>query len=429
MSIKVRSSGVPSIRSPLSELPFTNYEFEWEPSGGSEVDVVVDDRVVRTISGASNILTGILVNGLQEGSQLISHTPLVITPNAPLNRFDVVSTTPGDQFLGDIKLTGFKTGSVAGLIPTPPAVTTTIASLVPGTLAGDTHSALRALMIPGAQSADTRLFTTFPSNPVSGGFARSLTHWLSTSTFDFTGCVAATSAPQQPKGKRGGALITPRVVAWCRHFGGNGPGTKVYFVTDEGVKIERTIISDITESSLDLKLSLLDSDLPSEIAVYPLCPDLSSFRGSGGWASPRGGPACLWVDAWGPEAVYHCGYMGPTSSREVTANGTPHTVSWGGFYHGTSAESPNSWTPPIDSWEYYAYTKGPIGGDSGSPVFLAESGRLIYLSSWTGSGSGPSSEGAVNYFNDKIVDLFNKAGAGTPQTATEAIVSGYTTYD
>ena len=219
------------------------------------------------------------------------------------------------------------------------------------------------------------------------------------------------------------------MVVWAAHFGGNGVGTKVYFVDGSNVKVERTIVAQRTYDG-DLKLSILDSDVPANIAKYPVLPDLdaTTYIGSGGWSNPNGGPAAIYIDGNdpGPEDVFYCTYCNdyPQQSAAWTANGNTYDRSASFVNH----EDPHI---PTDMLPYAGYSKLPFGGDSGSPAFMVEGGRLIYITSWFGATSGPSLQNQKAFLDDAFTDLYADAGAGVPSgadLATVATLGTYTTF-
>lgn len=438
MSIKVdaQAEDVSGIINPvLPAADIVSTVIYGEPADPTRSESTVDDRVIASTTGSFASPERVDLSGVPDGGILESLSPGYMTADQANNRFAVANDPPpGTVLSGIVRTFGYKPSRVNAAVETP-SQNDRVASLVAGTLAGDTTSELRAHMTPGATLPNTSLFSTY--SPYSS-FVRSSSHWLAASGFDLTGCVVATNAPQIPKGKRGGALITPRIVIWSKHYGGNGPGTSVYFVDSSGTIHSRAIVREVTVTNLDLKLSLLDSDLPGEVSPYPLCPDLSLFMGSGGWGaavgSPLGGPACVWVDQ--NEKVYFCGYSGPYAGayvvdRSFTANGNSHVGQIGYFHHAKDVYGQFQSLVPEEDEDYFHYAKSPISGDSGSPIFLAENGRLVYLSCWWGSNNGMTSEGMKPALDDLIVDLWAAHGLGAPaigDLTTEAAISGYATF-
>ena len=75
-------------------------------------------------------------------------------------------------------------------------------------------------------------------------------------------------------GKKGGVLVTPRVVVFANHYNpGFSPSMGILFVTAGNVTVQRTIINGTQIGNSDIWLGLLDSDVPATITPAKIWPE------------------------------------------------------------------------------------------------------------------------------------------------------------
>lgn len=386
---------------------------------------VIDDRTLKTSTTSAPPVTIELID-VEPGAAITSLTPAYLEADPGGRRFNVVNSPPvGTQLQGRIEKAGFLPVNVTATVFASSSKVV-VSAFTAGSFAKASFDAVSSLMVADEPSPDVARFSTY--DPFDN-FIESETCWAASK--DFSGCVIATDGGQTIPGKLGGIAIGKRTVAFSNHAGFANVGGKVYFMGSDGVLVERTISAIFTSpmSGWDTRLALLDSDLPDEVTVYSLLPDLDGVRGSGGWKGPEGGPLCYWIDQ--NEDVWAVGYKGFEYTKTASIGGTEHQVGWASFHHlKNSLEAANN--PggvrdlcPEQMAPFYNFSKWPVDNDSGSPILLDYGGpELRFAGFWSYEISGPATEGQLIPWQAMVNELFSSAGAGTPDTLTAPPLSG-----
>jgi hypothetical protein len=107
----------------------------------------------------------------------------------------------------------------------------------------------------------------FSSVTQGTSYTRSATCWLR--ALDWTGVSPWNSTGES---ERGGTAISPRHIVFANHFP-IANGATVKFVTANNTIVERTLVNQQQIGSTDIRVGLLNSDLPPTIKFYKLLPD------------------------------------------------------------------------------------------------------------------------------------------------------------
>jgi hypothetical protein len=264
-----------------------------------------------------------------------------------------------------------------------------------------------------------------------GGIARNPNCWAA--SLDFSGvCVYylfGTFAGGGGGFAGGGAAITPRHYIVSHHFEPrNKVGNTLRFVGSSGAVYVRTIIAQTTGSEIvsglsnptlpvgDLCLFLLNSDLPEDVAIYPIVGDwlVNSQNAEPGlsydydneYAFP-----CIATDQFRNIEFSICSLI-----EFITADITPVTIS------GNSVEK-KPYFGRFKSFVYYPdkanFQSNAIPGDSGSPLFALLPGNqlALYTVMSTPSGGTLIHEQLANAMIDEVD---TRAGISTGYTVTIA---------
>lgn len=180
--------------------------------------------------------------------------------------------------------------------------------------------------------------------------------------------------------KRAGTAITPRHVAYAHHYL-IPHGAVLRFIAADNSVIERTLVNSARIGTTDLRIGVLNADLPASITPCKIAPpDLLTCLPSLGVA--RVPALCL------------------DQEEKALLSGM------GGA----------NWFGNCRTEGQQAYYESKIVGDSGNPAFLIVDGVLVLLTVWTygGGGSGP----AVCQLNTEIAAACTALGGGhTPSAA------------
>ena len=208
-----------------------------------------------------------------------------------------------------------------------------------------------------------------------------------------TGCWAAgiDLTPISPwnsdgAGKRGGMLVSPRHAIWAQHYP-IGDGATLRFVTADNQVIDRTVTGSQQIGSSDIRLGVLNEDVPGSIGFAKILPS--------DWAT--------YLPGDGADLPF-CG----TDQEEKLLVFETVELAGGTIVFSSPAE-------PVRKsfWELL------IGGDSGNPALLIVGGQLVLLSTWYTAYSGAS----VSYYLDQI----NAAMSGYQLSQVD--LSGYTEFE
>jgi len=194
---------------------------------------------------------------------------------------------------------------------------------------------------------------------------------------------------------RAGTLISPRHIVFANHYPISN-GSKIRFVTQDNVVVERTMTSSARVGPTDIKIGVLDSDVPEIITFARLLPD--------DWADYIPGLTTLSIP---------CFYT--DQQEKALVNMLSSYGILGNFYFNT----------PIDSYpSRKVLFETLISGDSGNPGFLIVNNQLVILTTWTGGGAGAGPNLTTN--KTTINSVMTSLGGG--YQTTDADLSGFTKY-
>lgn len=249
-----------------------------------------------------------------------------------------------------------------------------------------------------AAGSDKEVYST-SSHPT---YVRNTNCWLY--DLDLTGICVYPS-------KRGGTAVTPRHLISAKHFT-FGVGAVRYFLTSDNVLISRTVTHQVNNPSVDLTISLLDSDLPDSIQPLQVLPvDWKNYM-----------PATLGPDVLPFSHEYPEGQFNTTSEihglpaiqynqfRQISTAETfgKNILNIDGIHHMVGQYTFANY-PPID---YYSpnWTE-TILYDSGQPkltTFDGENLVLIFLNLTPSAGYSLSKD--IGYVDDLIKQVDTLAG-------------------
>lgn len=206
--------------------------------------------------------------------------------------------------------------------------------------------------------------------------------------------------------RRSGTAITPRHVVLATHY----PlytGDSIRFVASDNTVVTRTVVQadDVLYdgNSVDVRLLLLDSDLPNSISPCKLFPsNYETYLPSGNTTSAAQALPLLATDQQEKGVILSLLKESPEFKQMNFS--TPSLTNRLNFYE------------PI------------IVGDSGNPIFTVIGSELWLLSTFHGSAAGPFYGSLVTELNAKIIELETLQGVNTGYTVTEGDLSSYTTY-
>jgi hypothetical protein len=144
----------------------------------------------------------------------------------------------------------------------------------------------------------------------------------------------------------GGAAISPRHVVFADHYI-IADGATMRWVTKNNEVITRTLVTSAKVGATDLRIGVLDSDLPDSICFYKVLPS--------GWGSTKLATGLHVVMTDQEEKIF---------PRQ--------------FNDGTYISAVPVWSAPTTS-PLSLLTETPVSGDSGNPVFLIINNELVIL--------------------------------------------------
>jgi len=239
-------------------------------------------------------------------------------------------------------------------------------------------------ILDGTESRNKLLFTTYNNSTFT--YVRNPGVW--TGDLDWTGVDAYNSTGGN---QRGGMLISPRHFLMANHYHISN-GALVVFVDNDNNVITRTMGDSLQIAGTDLRVGILDSDVPEEIAFYRVFPS-----------------------NWNSYLKYR-EYIGiVVSDQENKAL----TQDWKTFktdlgdtiIHVPSMDSPKS-----------EVTEQLVGGDSSSPVFAILNGEMIAMGTHFGANVCPF----VSYYHADVNTAMSTLGGG--YQLTDVDLSSFPTY-
>lgn len=253
-------------------------------------------------------------------------------------------------------------------------------SVVSGTLMQHCTDQIDNRLVGMVKATNIPLYTS--QNHSTDTFVRNPNFWASRSD-GFTPVDLTSISPSNSRGNatRAGTLITPRHVLNSAHYPLYN-GDKIYFVTNDNVTVERTIVGSVTHPSYslaypDLRLYTLDSDVPGTVTpCKTLPPDYVNYL----CYTQYGKPPTLGLDQE---------EKGLVTDLYNLSDSVSHSI-------------------PTEA-QRLAFYESKISGDSGNPSFLIINNELALLTCWTfgGAGSGTS----VPYYRADINTMIQTADA------------------
>lgn len=192
--------------------------------------------------------------------------------------------------------------------------------------------------------------------------------------------------------QRAGTLITKKHIILAKHFAFTAleGGTPLIFVDDNNNVIRRNLMSYAYDYT-DIAIGVLDNDVPNNIKVAKVLPS-------------------NYTDYIETNSLNKYS-LGLNQGEQAFVNVT--TLGYGGYVvsdgSGGTVNVPNIFVYALSSTDpYYAFTKTPITGDSGNPVFIIIDNDLVILTCWWAPWSGPF----VTTRYDRINELINTLSPG-----------------
>jgi len=247
------------------------------------------------------------------------------------------------------------------------------------------------------------LYTSRPTT-LGSSWTRNPNVWTQKGTpLNFTGVMGWNNdTPTHGDAYRGGAtLITPRHFITATHFLLND-STSVHFFDKDGRPVTRTVVDSFNIPNTDITVGLLDRDVDSSIAYYPLMSHATArdyfLRLS------TGAPHDVPVVTFNKE--------GQALVRKIINDG-PSTVSHGNY----------SAALPSDP-QKIQFSGDIIDGDSGQPGFLVINDTPVLLFTHRTPGMASNLGANISAINAAIQSLGNSNG----YRVTEYLPSGFKRY-
>jgi hypothetical protein len=204
-------------------------------------------------------------------------------------------------------------------------------------------------------------------NHAASSYTRNSSCWMS--EYNFTGVSPWNSTGANT---RGGTLVSPRHAIWADHYN-IANGATLRFVAGNGSVTSRTVANSVRVGASDIRVGVLDSDVPEAIAFYKVLP--ANWRDFLFTLSP----ARTGIIALDQEQKVLCRDLAGGSATSL--------------FH-QSATGARA-----------AFTETLISGDSGQPNFMAINNELILLGCHHGAGAFPHIAGHFSEVNSAMTIL------------------------
>jgi len=195
---------------------------------------------------------------------------------------------------------------------------------------------------------------------------------------------------------RGGTLISPRHAIWAHHYP-IADGSTLRFVTTDNQVVDRTVVSSQQIGSSDIRLGVLNEDVPDSIGFAKILPD--------DWAD------YLPNDGAGLPILSTDGMSGDENALVFDSVN---------LYHDIVITVYVTMGPPADATRL-GFWEDLIEGDSGNPRFLVIGDELVLLAAVYSIVGNEPADAIVAYAAD-----INAAMSGYQLTRID--LSGYTSY-
>ena len=254
------------------------------------------------------------------------------------------------------------------------------------------------------------IYNNYTTNGASLIFERNQNCWIN--SIENKSCISPWNSYEGSR--RAGTLITPRHVIFCAHFGFFVPAnSQIYFVTDTGTVITRTILRTLQHPNYgipfaynhDIVIGVLDQDVPSSVKTAKFLPN-------------------NWSEYFLPNIKAPSLRLNQHEEALVGDLYT-QTIAYERAYH----EIPFD---PIKLGFYYSQVQanpliGLYGGDSGNGGFMVINSQLVLTNVWTfgGPGSGTSVTNEKTFINTMISQLDSQVGSISGHSVQEISLSSF----
>lgn len=379
-------------------------------SSGSTTPVTVDDVIYdRETGGSSEPVVFLQENGILGGSFSVDSEAVATLSGSTLTYVSdgtvtVTWTDPTGSVKQDIAIADVSGGTVD-----------TWSANHEDSLAYHCAAQIDAMLSGKTASSTTlrALDTNYPALHVT----RNSSLWCASISDKLTCCSHWNNRSQN---KRTATAISSYHVIFAIHYDLK-VGDKVWFLTDDGVVVERTIAGrakvypngDSSEpvQEYDLMVATLNSALPATITPAKLLPD--DFEDK---FTNNSGLGAICVDQEEKVLVMEL-------ANTTTLNGGLSLIS---FASAALAESGGY----QKNTAWYDWMEEKVGGDSSSPVFLVVDGELVLVTclSYGGGGTGFAACEPVFDIVTACASADTAAGITTGVTPSKADFSAFDTY-
>lgn len=270
---------------------------------------------------------------------------------------------------------------------------TIFSSWVAGSLAEEITSNVDGRIAGKTPSPSTlQIFSTV--NHETATYVRSSAVWCADYQQALTGCNAWRDGSWGPTA-RAQTAITPRHIVGAWHYSAPEVGEQLRFVELDGTVHTRTITHTRRVGNTDIKLSLLDSDLPATISPLKTLP--ANWRDY--IRNEKYGLPCLLRNQYGEARIFDLRALTPQLEY---------------FTNSTMPTSRSAWYREL------------VVGDSGGPAMAMVNGELILITTWSSNATGPSYKNID--WSTEITALDALASINTGYTPTVADFTPFSNY-
>jgi len=220
-----------------------------------------------------------------------------------------------------------------------------------------------------------------------GNFVRNSSCWLN--GISNISCFSPAQLSGANWWQRAGTLISPRHVLFVTHFTPsilpNG-GTPIIFVDDNNNVVRRNIIKYESNSTADMAVGLLNSDMPSNIKVAKVLPQ--NYATYINITSANSGRTLMVALDQEQKALVK------EAAGVTTVTFSPGVIRR--FLNIPNLESDHPW---------YSFTEIVVAGDSGQPLFYIIDNELVLLSVWSTATTGPAIPEYYHFLNSVMQNL------------------------
>jgi len=219
------------------------------------------------------------------------------------------------------------------------------------------------------------IFTT--QNFASSTFVRNTNIWTSkgTTSIDLTGISPWNSDGAQTKA---GTLISPRHIIFANHYT-IANGSTIKFVDNNNNVITRTMVNSLRVGTTDIRIGILDSDVPASITYYPLIADPTVFA----QYLPIFKDLPLFATDQNEKALIFNADSITIGNKSVNYNGV------------ASADPLRNSFSKTDL----------VGGDSGDPLFVIIDGKPVLLTTFFGNTTSDFTSAYISDINQTMATL------------------------